>query len=102
MTAGTYPDHFEVQDEQVELAVLPDRSVPMVVLLEIPPQETAIILRVATETYGRPVEDDDLRYYYEEHTCPINYLRDVLQVKVQHDDDPHGLARLWPIRRIPL
>lgn len=35
------------------------------------------------------------RYFYEEHTCPINYLRDTLGVILgspgDWDEDPHGL-----------
>ena len=72
-------------------------SVPITVLLEIPPQNESIFLKVAAETYGRPVTDDKERYFYEEHTCPVNYLRSVVEVKVGDDEDPHGLAlyRSW-------
>ncbi len=67
-------------------------SYPIFILLEIPPQEQSIFLKVASDSYGRPVEDDDQRYFYEEHTCPVNYFRSVKEIKVGDDDDPHGLA----------
>ena len=44
------------------------------------------------------------RYFYEEHTCPVNYLRDTLSVihgnPWKCDDDPHGLFKY--IGEVPL
>ena len=31
------------------------------------------------------------RYYYEEHTCPVNLFRDGIEVRVGEDTDPHGI-----------
>lgn len=40
-------------------------------------------------------DDDSLEYYYNEHTCPVNFLRgDSLQIIVDlkdNDTDPHGI-----------
>lgn len=43
----------------------------------------------------------DKRYFYEEHTCPINYMRIPL-ISFNGDRDPHGLFKfeeaVWMIR----
>ncbi len=45
---------------------------------------------------GEPFVDDGQRYYYDEHTCPTNYMREVVEILVvtpdgQPDSDPHGI-----------
>lgn len=32
-------------------------------------------------------------YYYEQHTCPTNYLQDIFKIYEGTDDDPHGLFK---------
>ena len=37
---------------------------------------------------------EDKRYYYDEHTCPINYLDQVVKIiDGNGDDDPHGVFK---------
>ena len=79
-------------DGTIDVTLHKEVSTPITVLLEIPPQQHPIVLKVAHKNYGGPVEENNLRYFYEEYTCPINYLRDVLEVSVEGDSDPHGLA----------
>lgn len=76
-----------------------ERRVNQLVLLRIPPCEKPIYLLVKGmrfETDGKVESDEDReghkRYFYEEHTCPTNYLHDVVAVMVDGDSDPHGLA----------
>lgn len=83
---------YTYRDGTVKIIEREEVSHPIFVLLEIPPQKESIFLIVASDTYGRPVEDDHQRYFYEEHTCPVNYFRSVKEIKVGDDDDPHGLA----------
>jgi len=40
---------------------------------------------------------DDQEYFYNTHTCPTNWLRDVEQISVGKDTDPHGLFHLVSI-----
>ncbi len=45
--------------------------------------------------------DDRHRYFYEEHTCPTNWLSDVSVMSYGGDADPHGVAEFvasapWP------
>ncbi len=34
---------------------------------------------------------DNARYYFNEHTCPTNYMRDVAEIICEGDSDPHGV-----------
>lgn len=62
-------------------------------LLSIPPQEKPIYF-VVTGGYHSPHEEADkgMTYFYEEHTCPINWLRSVKAIISEDDEDPHGIA----------
>lgn len=35
------------------------------------------------------------QYFYEQHTCPTNYLKDVVAVIQGDSADPHGLFEYW-------
>lgn len=39
------------------------------------------------------------QYFYDEHTCPTNWIDDVLAIISDGDEDPHGFATF--VRRIP-
>ena len=81
------------KDGIVETEILEEKSVKYTVLLEIPPQSKSIFLKIKAESYGRDIESDNLRFFYEEHTCPINYFRSCTEIKIGDNDDPHGLAK---------
>jgi hypothetical protein len=34
------------------------------------------------------------KHFYEEHTCPTNWFRDVVQIEIEGDKDPHGAFKL--------
>jgi hypothetical protein len=71
------------------------------VLLRLEPDPGTVYLVVEGMMLGEgdvpksPWYDDDNKYYYEEHTCPTNYLRsanDILQVLPEEKSaDPHGI-----------
>lgn len=69
-------------------------------LLRLDPQEHPVYFVV--ETYGDPpaTEDDreHLMYFYEEHSCPTNYIRCEAIIS-KNDTDPHGLFTY--VRSIP-
>jgi hypothetical protein len=70
--------------------------VPKLVLLELRPEDLKKTLRLLVKGYRHHRSDGDYSddaYYYEGHTCPTNYLRDVQKVYLGDDDDPHGLFR---------
>jgi len=82
-----------------------NRKIEQVVQLEIPPQTKPITLYVKGQRFSDqpdPWSQDpplsNLEYYYEEHTCPINYLHHALEVRLGDDADPHGLARFVDVQ----
>lgn len=61
--------------------------------------EGPVTIQIATFTL-LPIKDEiySSRYYYEEHTCPTNYLRDVVKVISEDgDEDPHGIFKFVSI-----
>ena len=59
-------------------------------VLEMPPQSkpVTVVLRVRT---GSDYNDDQHEYFYNDHTCTTNWLRDVARIVIDGEDDPHGL-----------
>ena len=43
----------------------------------------------------------DSRYFYEEHTCPINYMHSIEEVIVHGSTDPHGIFNWVKTLTIP-
>ena len=58
-------------------------------LLVLPPQDEPVYLIVSTEDYGH--KDRDQSFYYNEHTCPTNWIKNVVGIVIGADSDPHGL-----------
>jgi|SRR6185437_4520994 len=52
-----------------------------------------ILLAVKGMYFNGELDVDNSRYFYEEHTCPTNYLKDVEMVidLKNGDTDPHGI-----------
>jgi hypothetical protein len=65
---------------------------PHLVLLKIPPQDEEINLVVQGMSFTEEINEESEKFYYEENTCPINYLRAVQEVHLGENTDPHGLA----------
>lgn len=77
------------------------RKVPLTVLLRILPTNNIIYLVVNGMRFVDPKKEESAReiadhkkYFYEEHTCPTNYLQDIDTLIVAGDADPHGIASL--------
>ena len=47
------------------------------------------------------LSEDGREYWYNEHTCPINWTRDIAKVILDRDTDPHGVFRLQCTIRMP-
>lgn len=60
-------------------------------ILRIPPGVHSIYVSVNATNYG---PSSNHRYFYEEHTCPSNIFREVQQVWLGDELDPHGLFEL--------
>lgn len=85
-------DTFEV--EQVDGPN--GRQTPVTVTLRsttTPP----ITLKLNTWKYGHSQKDtpeeyrENQRYFYNDHTCPTNWFRDVDYIEFEGDTDPHGV-----------
>lgn len=83
-------------DNSVDFELTEGQQVACYTLLKIEPQTAPVYFVISDKDYNRrlgsePFEGTD--YYYNEHTCPINWLRNqVVQVISEGDTDPHGLA----------
>lgn len=88
------PDDIDVRvpDDQLN-------DEPTVVVLALDPQPKPVYLAVSGRTYGFDTEND--RYFYEEHTCPTNWIGDVAMILSDGDHDPHGLFRHVATRVVP-
>ena len=59
--------------------------------------EPKIILKLNTWKYAHNQNDtqEDFesheRYFYDEHTCPTNWTKDIVEIIFRGDHDPHGV-----------
>ena len=87
---------WEVTPEGLEITESKTRLYFHKVLLELPPQKESVFFTLASSGQrepGDPDRLDGLRYLYDEHTCITNWLREVEEVKIGTNTDPHGLFR---------
>lgn len=86
-----------LSDGEIEIQKSSDRKANTLVLLRlnVPGTEEAPIHIVVTSMVFYPdgaipsIDNHREEYFYEEHTCPWNYLR--LPIKQGDDTDPHGV-----------
>lgn len=74
------------------------KYLPTMDLLVIPPQDKPIyLLRRGNRTFkpGEVLNDvkDNARYYYNEHSCPTNWMDNFETIAFDGDGDPHGVVR---------
>lgn len=82
---------YDVDSVDVEPAG--GKKVDQFVILELPPQTEPVRFKVRASRVDRELDESVDVYFYEEHTCPTNWLRRVEEVSVGEDDDPHGLFK---------
>lgn len=77
-----------------------ERSEPVLVTLEMPPQDKPVRITLRGERYYQPGSktdtaeaDERLRYVYEVHSCPTNWLTNLTEVYLGDEADPHGLFK---------
>lgn len=86
---------MDIQPDGVECRRVPDRRwVPVRVTMVLPPQTKPITFVV--DTHGFDYDDGEAidhgcSYFYNEHTCPTNWLREVDEILIDGKEDPHGL-----------
>ena len=82
-------------DGRLQVELYGDRKIATVDVLVLRPQAQPVYFVVEGARYvgGKPPSfgiEESKRFYYEEHSCPTNWLRPIM-VYHEQDDDPHGL-----------
>lgn len=81
----------------VEITSTTDRKVTTVDVLVLPPQAHPVYfvvkgMRFEGRDKGAFDESESKQFYYEEHSCPVNWLHPEM-VYCDGDSDPHGLIQ---------
>lgn len=88
-------------DGAVEIALAVGRKVTTVDVLVLNPQEKPVYFVVEGMRFeGEGHDDSDnehKRFFYEEHSCPTNWLKPTM-LYFDGDDDPHGLIKFLATR----
>lgn len=75
-------------------ALQPDEPPRRVVILELPPQTVPVRFKLYAPIYDHEKDLPDLpesnRFFYEEHTCPTNWLGQVDEIYFDDEPDVHG------------
>ena len=107
---GGYSGRLDAQGAW-QLTLESGRKVPTLDLLVLQPQtEPVYIARRGFTVVGAPgmvmdypidspEHQDTTRFFYEEYSCPTNWLDDLVMVSFGKDHDPHGLIKF--VRRVP-
>lgn len=73
-------------------------------LLVLEPQNKPVYFVMAGKSYyrGRPDKHvaDNKYYFYEEHSCPTNWIGNTSMIAVGGDTDPHGIFSF--VRSVPV
>jgi hypothetical protein len=65
-----------------------------IVILELPPQEKPVRLMAYVNRYDHEkILGGNDQYFYEEHTCPTNWIKDVALIENGGDTDPHYMFK---------
>lgn len=74
------------------------KDTPVVITLESV-TEPKITLKLNTWKYSysqndtKEEYDHHSRYFYDEHTCPTNWVHEIIEIIFEGDHDPHGVFR---------
>jgi len=91
------------EDGAVAISPLPGRRITTLNVLKLPPQEKPVFFVVkgmrfeAATTDQDQDQEDSTRFFYEEHSCPTNWLKPEM-VYYDGDCDPHGLIQFVTAR----
>lgn len=70
-----------------------DKTIPSLNLLVLPPQKHPVYFVIGSDVGRNSEHGEHTEYYYNEHSCPTNWLKDIRLICIEHDTDPHGLFR---------
>ena len=82
-----------ISADQVEtIPSLTERKVKTLVTLRSDAPVTLIVEGMRLENDSKPDDWENDSFFYDEHTCPTNYLTEVVKVIAEDgDEDPHGI-----------
>jgi len=69
-----------------------DKFVKTFDLLVLDPQLKPVYFVMSGKAY-MDIDEDQRRYYYEEHSCPTNWIGDAEMIAIDGNTDPHGILR---------
>ncbi len=71
------------------------RRIQILTLLEYPPSDKPLRFLLAGHRYEskRDKSRRDSRFFYEEHSCPTNWIGESEMIAFDGDTDPHGFLR---------
>lgn len=76
---------------QIELTLSDSVKTNTYDLVVLPPQDKPIYFVLKGMSFNDGHYDDGKEYFYEEHSCPTNWLKHMVTMIIENDDDPHGL-----------
>lgn len=85
-----------IADDEFETVPTGRKDTPITVTLRSM-TEPPITVKVNAWKYAHSQDlskeefEEGARYFYDEHTCPTNWLRDIKQIEFKGDTDPHGV-----------
>jgi len=85
-----------ISEFDFETFVTSRKNTPVTVTLQSI-TEPKITLKLNTWKYAHSQNDttedyrDHQQYFYDLHTCPTNWTRDIVQIEFEGDKDPHGV-----------
>lgn len=95
-----YGGVFQGADTVLKKREKTSERIPAMVLLEFPPSDKPVRFllsgtrfRYLKDTDSPEEAENSVRFFYEEHSCPTNWLGEVEMVIFDGDADPHGFLR---------
>ncbi len=92
-----------VSESDFETGMTGRKETPITVTLQSI-TEPKITLKLNTWKYAHSQNDseedfrENSRYFYDEHTCPTNWTRDIVQIEFKGDRDPHGVFEFVSVK----
>jgi hypothetical protein len=87
---------LRITEDDFETTLLEKKETPITVTLRsptVPPITVKVNAWKYEHSQSLSQEEfvENEKYFYNEHTCPTNWLRDIEQIEFEGDHDPHGV-----------
>ncbi len=94
-----YSHIVRINDSDFQTVLIDQKETPITITLRSV-TEPPITVKVNAWRYGHSQDmtwEDFVghqKYFYDESTCPTNWLRDIQQIEFEGDTDPHGVFQV--------